>query len=86
MPAIDFTDYSRMQMLERELSEDLVRQAFAEPDEIVMGDRDRKVVHKRLGPAFRNHLLRVVFEEADDRWLVITVYVTSKVEKYWRGS
>jgi hypothetical protein len=85
MPAIEFTDYARLQMLERELSEALVREALMEPDVIVAGDRGRKVAHERLGPEFRNHLLRVVFEEVDDQWLVITVYTTSKVEKYWRG-
>lgn len=86
MPAIEFTDYARLQMVERELSEVFVREALAQPDEIVAGNKGRRVVHKRLEPSYGNHLLRVVFEESDEKWVVITVYVTSKVGKYWRGS
>ena len=31
-------------------------------------------------------LLRIVGEELDDIFHVITVYRTSKIEKYWRGN
>jgi len=30
-------------------------------------------------------LLRIIGEELDGRFQVITVYKTSKIEKYWRG-
>lgn len=50
MPAIEFTDYARLQMAERELSEDLVREALAQPAEVVTGQKGRKVAHKRWEP------------------------------------
>jgi hypothetical protein len=84
MAAIELTGYARFQMSERELPESLVLDALKDADEIVAGDKGRKVAHKRL-PQDRNHLLRVVFEEHGDRVVVVTAYVTSKVDKYWRG-
>ena len=50
------------------------------PGQIVPGDRDALVAQSRRG----NGLLRVPFVEMEGNRKVLTVYWTSKVEKYWK--
>ena len=32
----------------------------------------------------REKLLRVVFEETEDKYIVITAYLTSDIKRYWK--
>lgn len=50
------------------------------PEQIVQGDMGVLIAHART----RNGLLRVPFVEISDARKIITIYWTSKVEKYWK--
>lgn len=50
------------------------------PEQIVPGDRNVLVAQARKG----NGLLRVPFVEIEGDRKVLTVYWTSRVEKYWK--
>ena len=55
-----------------------------EPDQVI-DEGGRKVAQLRwMTPEGREHLLRVVYEESGNDIVVVTVYDTSKVRKYWR--
>jgi len=56
--------------------EDLVNS----PAQIVPGDMEALVAQKRV----RNGLLRTPFIEMGESRKILTVYWTSKVERYWR--
>lgn len=58
-----------------------VENVVLHPEQIVPGDRDVRVAQARRG----NGLLRVPFTEVEGGRKVITVYWTSKVERYWMG-
>ena len=60
----------------RQEVEDLLRN----PEQVVPGDLEALVAQARRG----NGLLRVPFVEAEGERKILTVYWTSKVEKYWR--
>ena len=51
------------------------------PAQIVPGDLEALVAQTRRGRG----LLRVPFAQAGDDRKILTVYWTSKVEKYWKG-
>jgi uncharacterized iron-regulated protein len=72
----EFTDHLLIQLSERKLSIDTVVQGLSEPDEILVGKKNRVIYHKILG----NKLLRIIVE--DNR--IITAYMTSKIKKYLR--
>ena len=55
--------------------EDLVRN----PEQIVPGDRTALVAQNRRG----NGLLRVPFVEEEETRKVLTIYWTSRVDRYW---
>lgn len=56
--------------------EDLLRS----PQQIVPGDMDAFVAQSKS----RNGLLRVAFKDTEKGRKILTVYWTSKVEKYWK--
>lgn len=61
----------------RQEVEDLVMN----PEQIAPGDHDALVAQKRRGRG----LLRVPFSETEGERKILTIYWTSKVERYWKG-
>ena len=58
-----------------------VEEVVMNPAQIVPGDLEALVAQTRRGRG----LLRVPFAQAGDDRKILTVYWTSKVEKYWKG-
>jgi hypothetical protein len=69
-------EWEKKLRITRQEVEDMLRN----PGQIVPGDRDALVAQARRG----NGLLRVLFVEVEGNRKVLTVYWTSKVEKYWK--
>ncbi len=57
-----------------------VEALLKKPEQIVPGDMDTLIAQSRK----HSGLLRVPFKEIGDTRKVITIYWTSKIEKYWR--
>jgi len=72
-----WTDHIKEQIIERELSIELVETILNEPDEIVEGNLGRQIYHKLID----DKLIRVI----TDGNVLITVYIADKVRKYWKG-
>jgi hypothetical protein len=58
-----------------------VEDLLMNPEQIVPGDRGTSVAQSRRGSG----LLRAPFIEVGGDRKILTVYWTSKVEKYWKG-
>jgi len=63
-----------------EITRQEVENILRNPEQIVFGDRTVLVAQSRRD----NGLLRVPFEDAKEGRKVLTVYWTSKLEKYWK--
>ncbi len=61
------------------LTEELVKTAIIQHDEIVEGYEGTSIAHK----LFSKHILRVVYIKQDNKVKVITVYPAEKA-RYWR--
>lgn len=72
-----WTDHIEYQITERELSRELVETVINTPDEIIPGKYGRLIYHKIVN----DRLVRVV---ADGN-VLITVYITSKIQRYMEG-
>lgn len=70
-------DWERILGVSRQEVEDLLN----DPEQIVPGDLGAFVAQRRRG----NGLLRAPFVEFENERKILTVYWTSKVEKYWKG-
>lgn len=61
------------------ITRELVEQVLKNPEQIVKGYQEAWIAQSR----HKNGLLRVVFVEVGGACKILTVYWTSKVEKYW---
>ncbi len=57
-----------------------VEDLLMEPDQIIPGDMNTWIAQSRK----HGGLLRVPFKKVGDARKILTVYWTSKIEKYWR--
>lgn len=66
----------------------LIEQTIRLPQEKVLDDdnSNRTIYHSLYtSPNGKLKLLRVVVEEGDSEIVVITVYSTSQIKRYWKG-
>ena len=68
----------------RRISLKWVEETVQNPDQIVVGYHNRKVRQKIYLCKGKEYLLRVIGEENGNKFIVITAYLTSRIDKYWR--
>lgn len=68
----------------RGIPESWVAEVLKSADQIVEGYGGRQVAQQRRKIRRKEKLLRVVFQETQDKYVVITTYLTSDVTRYWK--
>lgn len=68
----------------RKIREELVIDAVMNPEQVVKGYGGREVAQKKIIIDKKQYLIRVVYERESDTITVVTAYVTSQVERYWK--
>lgn len=81
-----FTDHALSEMARRQISEEDVKSVLAYPEQTEMVREGRAVYQSRLGMGEppKTYLVRVFVDIDPSPPYVVTVYRTSKIEKYWR--
>ena len=69
---------------QRNIPVEWIKQTLNLPDQRVEGYEEREVAQRVYYVSGKKMLLRVVFENIEDRNVVVTAYLTSQVERYWR--
>ena len=82
MKEIEIIPLARKKMARRGVSVQWVKEALAQPEQVVEGYGGRFVAHKRYRIRGKEMLLRVAYEEISGKFIVITAYLTSAVERY----
>jgi len=85
MKKIEIIPLARKKMERRRIPESWIGEALRAADQIVEGHGGRSVAQQRRRIRRREKLLRVVFEETVDKYVVITAYLTSDIKRYWRN-
>ena len=81
---VEFTKYAELQAQERKINYRDILDTLKSPGQVLFAKKGRKIVQKKLKRGGEEGLLRVIFEEKVNAKVVVTVYWTSKIEKYWR--
>lgn len=68
----------------RQIDIDVVWTCLRNPDQIVSSQETRVIYQSKIKSGETNYLLRIVVESEATPQRVITVYRTSKIEKYWK--
>ena len=81
-----FTDHALSEMARRQITENDVKAVLAKPEQTEMVREGRAVYQSRLemGEPPKTYLIRVFVDINPRPPYVVTVYRTSKIEKYWR--
>jgi len=86
--AVDFalSEHAEAEMTRRQIPMAWVKSTMRAPEQIVQGTQNRGVYQSRIVADGRTYLLRLVVEDWRQPPVIVTVYRTSKIEKYWRES
>ena len=80
------TPHARSAMGRRGIVDDVVRQVLASPEQRRPIRPGREVLQSRIELESKRYLVRVFVDVSTDPPEVVTVYRTSKIEKYWSVS
>jgi hypothetical protein len=80
------TDHAKVEMARRQIDESIVTRVLEFPDQVLPVREGRKVYQGKIemGESKEVYLLRVFVDTDRTPPEVVTVYRTSKFDKYWR--
>lgn len=85
MKSIDIIPIARRKLKRRGIPGEWVEETINLPNQTVDGYGGRKVAHRKYKIKDKEYLLRVVYEEEEKIKVVVTAYLTSQIERYWKG-
>lgn len=80
------TEHAELEIQRRQIHLEWIDVVMTKPEQIVSGFGGRKVYQGRVASGDKTFLLRLVVEDLFTPPVIVTVYRTSKIEKYWRQS
>jgi hypothetical protein len=84
MKAVEIIPIARRKLDRRGIPDAWVHETLRTPEQIVPGHGQRLVAQRRWELRGTTFLLRVVYEETATRVTVITAYLTTDIDRYWR--
>ncbi len=81
---IRLTDHAKKQLAYRDVSQNQVIAIALSPEQIIEESDVPSIAQSRVIEDGKTYLIRVAFRDEADVRVVITVYKTSKVKKYWQ--
>lgn len=80
-----FLPHCEDRIKERGIDKELAKKTIFEPEQVI-SEGKRTIFHRRYKDKVRNkeYLLRVFVEKKGKETEVVSVYRTSKIQKYWR--
>ncbi len=79
-----FSDHALSEMARRQITEIDVANVLSSPHQIEVVRQGRIVVQSQIGEPSKTCLLRVFVDIDREPLVIVTVYRTNKVKKYWR--
>jgi hypothetical protein len=84
MKKVEIIPIAQRKAQRRGIKKEQIEDAVINPAQVVAGYGSRKVAHKRFFMDNKEYLLRVVYEETEERCTVVTTYITSQINRYWK--
>lgn len=77
------SDHARDECARRQIPLDVLHQVLEHPDQILAAEYGRQVYQAKVWFGEKLYLVRAIVDLDDEPAAVVTVYRTSKIEKYW---
>lgn len=84
MKQIEIIPLALKKIEQRKIPTEWIEETLKSPEQIVDGYMGRKVRQRKYTLEGKEILLRVIVDEQKDKFIVITAYLTSQIERYWR--
>lgn len=84
MKKVEIIPIAQLKAQRRGIQKEQIEDAVINPTQVVDGYGDRKVAHRKFFRDDKEYLLRVVYEETQDGYTVVTAYITSQINRYWK--
>jgi len=84
MKEIELIPIAKKKLERRGIPEKWIAETLNSPDQIVEGYGGRRVAHKKYMIGGKEYLLRIVYEDKEGQYIVLTAYLTSQVNRYWK--
>ncbi len=83
---IKITEHAMFEANRRNIAEGVIRSIIESPQQKILSKKRRVILQKKYYDKVeaKEMLLRVIGIESIDQFKVITVYKTSKIDKYWK--
>lgn len=78
------TLHAQEEMGRRQIAIETIWACLRNPDQIIGSQETRVIYQSKIKSGENNYLLRIIVENETSPKRVITVYRTSKIEKYWQ--
>ena len=84
VPRVILSEHAIDQAVRRNIAESVILEVVKQPAQVIVLGRRRQVRQSRIVSAEgREHLVRVIVEVSGRDIVVVTVYRTSKISRYW---
>ncbi len=80
-----FSGHALKKLRERELDESLAEEILAAPEQCFPDNKGLMIYQSRVQLPGGTYLLRLFVNEETSPKRVVTIYLTSKLRKYWRA-
>jgi hypothetical protein len=84
MKEIEIIPIARKKLERRRIPEGWIVETVNHPSQVVEGYGGRKVAHRKYIVENNEYLLRVVYEDKEETNVVLTAYLTSQMDRYWK--
>jgi len=84
MKEVEIIPIAQLKAQRRGVQKEQIEDVVINPTQVVDGYGGRKVAHKKFLRGDKEYLLRVVYEETQDRYTVVTAYITLQIDRYWK--
>jgi len=81
---IEIIPLANKKAIKRGIAGKWIEETIRTPDQIVDGYGGCKVAHRKYILGDKEYLLRVVYEEKEAVYEVVTTYLTSQIGRYWK--
>ena len=84
MRSFRVSSHARIEATRRGISQEVLESVVQHPQQVVPAWGGRVIHQSRIKSEGRQFLIRAVVAETAEESIVVTVYRTGKIDKYWR--
>lgn len=84
MKKVEIIPIAERKLKRRGIKREWIEGTLLNPSQVVDSYGGRKVAQKKFLINDKEYLLRIIYEDTEAKYVVVTTYLTSQVSRYWK--